>query len=1383
MTRSRFPLIILVALLLGTAISSANVIINEVHYDPQNEASPAEFIELHNSGTTAVSLAGWSITDAIEYTFPAGTSIPAGGYLVIAQNPATINTVFGVSNALGPWTGKLKNDGEEIDLRNSSGAIIDQVDYKAGFPWPTGARGQGRSMELLSPTLDNNLGGSWRSSGTVFETDYIIESSTNWRFRKGTSEASSPTSAWRELSFSEDSSWQTTRTPVGFGDPGLNTTLSDMKGNYTSVFFRHTFNVDPANIPSKLLLRTYVDDGAIIWINGVEVRRIHLPTGNLAYNATASSHDVEWEEFTLFGAQTFLNAGQNIIAVQAFNSNIANSDFSFDVTLATVDSGTGNDGPTPGSINSSIAANAPPIIRQVNHTPQSPTSSDPVIVTAKVTDSDGLEKVTLEYQRVAPGNYIRTTDAAYQSTWTPITMVDNGSNGDTTANDSIFTATIPAFLHLHRHLYRYRIIAKDNLSSQQLVPYQDDEQRNFAYFVYDNFPSWSGVFEAGGTSTTFPSTMMGNLPTYHLIAKSSDVTNSQYNPSQKNSRYRATLVYDGRVYDNIEFKIRGEQSTYVSGKNKWRFYANPARKFRIRDNWGKRYDEDWTTINLQANATPWVPINRGMTGLDEAPTMRMHEVAGVLAPRTHYLSLRIIDESTETTAYQYNSDLWGLYLAIEQPNGSFLDERDFADGNIYKIENNGEGDRKEQGATHPTDNSDWNSFNTSSGSAQNVQWWRDNVDLPSYYTFRALNRLFGNVDLREGWNHYVYREPTEDKWYIMPWDFDMMFIPKTHWDGTVRQRNSINNHAVLAIEFRNRAREILDLVASDSSNNGGQIGQMIDEYLQLINPSGQSPTWADLDAHIWNEHPRTSDGSNVPGIGPTPPHRGNFFAPTFMYSFNGGSFTRTLSSADVEGFADYILKYTTNTFPGSSWAVNNGNPLGYGYEYVKSEANDPNIPNKPTLTYSGPADYSPDSLTFTSSSFSDPNGNATFGKMRYRIAQIAAPGLDGYITGSPRTYEIETVATSGDITPFTSSYTFPPTIATPGFTYRVRVQHEDSSGRTSHWSDPIQFTPTSLDPSLWANNLIITEVMYHPADQRPTSGETFTDKDDYEFIELKNISSTVTLDLSQLSFTDGILFDFATATQTSLAPGETIIIAKNTTAFEQRYGTSLPLIGQFASGNLSNRGETVTISLNQNTPVISFTYSDDPPWPTAADGDGVSLILNSLQAGQDLNNSTSWTTSSTFLGTPGVDESPTTGSGYDLWLTNHFSPTEIANPAITGPFADPDNDGAENLLEYALATDPNVPLNVYAHLTPGTTTSGGSTYSSLSYVRRQNAPDIQFVVEISNDLVNWRTGPTHITPVSTTDLANGTDLVVVRSNVTQTTATKEFYRIRVINTP
>ena len=83
----RSPISLLLAgLLLLTASASADVVINEIMYHPQSELTTEEYIEFYNTGASPVDVSGWKITSGVQFTFPASTSISAGGYLVVAAN-------------------------------------------------------------------------------------------------------------------------------------------------------------------------------------------------------------------------------------------------------------------------------------------------------------------------------------------------------------------------------------------------------------------------------------------------------------------------------------------------------------------------------------------------------------------------------------------------------------------------------------------------------------------------------------------------------------------------------------------------------------------------------------------------------------------------------------------------------------------------------------------------------------------------------------------------------------------------------------------------------------------------------------------------------------------------------------------------------------------------------------------------------------------------------------------------------------------------------------------------------------------------------------------------------------------------------------------------
>ncbi len=152
----------------GLSCASAfgqTVVINEIHYNPPASAgADAEFIELYNAGASPANLTGWTISNGVVYSFPSGTTIPVGGYLVIAKNAALLQAATGFSGALQWTSGSLDNGGETVSISNASAVIVDTVSYDDVAPWPTAPDGGGKSLELISPTLDNSLASSWAAS-------------------------------------------------------------------------------------------------------------------------------------------------------------------------------------------------------------------------------------------------------------------------------------------------------------------------------------------------------------------------------------------------------------------------------------------------------------------------------------------------------------------------------------------------------------------------------------------------------------------------------------------------------------------------------------------------------------------------------------------------------------------------------------------------------------------------------------------------------------------------------------------------------------------------------------------------------------------------------------------------------------------------------------------------------------------------------------------------------------------------------------------------------------------------------------------------------------------------------------------------------------------
>ena len=159
--------------------TSDNIVITEIMYNsPDINNDSLEFIELYNKGAVTVDLTGWYFSKGIDYTFPATTIAPSS-YLLIARNSAAIFFTFGLPST--QWTsGFLENNGAEVELKDAIGNVKDYVHYLPTAPWPTQANGEGPSLRLCDPTLDNSLPQSWSASvefaGVIATGDSIYAS-------------------------------------------------------------------------------------------------------------------------------------------------------------------------------------------------------------------------------------------------------------------------------------------------------------------------------------------------------------------------------------------------------------------------------------------------------------------------------------------------------------------------------------------------------------------------------------------------------------------------------------------------------------------------------------------------------------------------------------------------------------------------------------------------------------------------------------------------------------------------------------------------------------------------------------------------------------------------------------------------------------------------------------------------------------------------------------------------------------------------------------------------------------------------------------------------------------------------------------------------------
>ncbi len=137
----------------------------------------------------------------------------------------------------------------------------------------------------------------------------------------------------------DDSMWAEGVSQLGYGD-GDEATVISYGGNpdakYPCYYFRHSFDVADPFAFDGLTLKVVRDDGCVVYLNGVEVARSNMPSGEITYGTWASvavggADESAWYEFIVDPA--WLITGPNVVAVEVHQSSGTSTDVSFDLEL------------------------------------------------------------------------------------------------------------------------------------------------------------------------------------------------------------------------------------------------------------------------------------------------------------------------------------------------------------------------------------------------------------------------------------------------------------------------------------------------------------------------------------------------------------------------------------------------------------------------------------------------------------------------------------------------------------------------------------------------------------------------------------------------------------------------------------------------------------------------------------------------------------------------------------------------------------------------------------------------------------------------------------------------------------------------------------------
>ena len=192
-----------------------------------------------------------------------------------------------------------------------------------------------------------------------------------------------------------------------------------------------------------------------------------------------------------------------------------------------------------------------------------------------------------------------------------------------------------------------------------------------------------------------------------------------------------------------------------------------------------------------------------------------------------------------------------------------------------------------------------------------------------------------------------------------------------------------------------------------------------------------------------------------------------------------------------------------------------------------------------------------------------------------------------------------------------------------------------------------------------SSNVVLSEIMYHPAN--PTEAEVaagFT-TGDFEYLELRNLEG-VPVDLTALFFLRGVNFTFADGSL--LQPHARGLIVSNPEAFALRYGDGLPVLGVF-DGSLDDSGERLAVVRSWDDGIQDLRCKDRGGGPEAADGSGRSLVLIEPDTNPDPNLAESWLPSGASQGAPGLaDPGTALVSAYQAWKDRWEVDDDLADP-------------------------------------------------------------------------------------------------------------------------
>jgi hypothetical protein len=776
---------------------------------------------------------------------------------------------------------------------------------------------------------------------------------------------------------------------------------------------------------------------------------------------------------------------------------------------------------------------------------------------------------------------------------------------------------------------------------------------------------------------------------------------------------RAALYFEGEFYDNILTDLHG-QSTSGFPKKSYDFDFNSGSRFRWQE--GERRVKD---INLLTNWADKAKV-RNVMG---------YGLAAMMGEPCHYAKM---------VRVQQNGAFFSVADMVGDGDDRFLDRVGLDDqGVLYKMYNRLD---STSGATKKTrkdeDKSDLQELISGlgrSGDAK-LRYSYDNVDIPGTINYLVSMVLINNRDHGHK-NYYLYRD-TEGtgEWRPLIWDVDLnlgrnwvsgagYFDDSFTVNGITagpgnRLKTLIYDDPQLWQMFLRRLKTVVDTIIEPEDTPSPVIDGMINELVARVDPQGVVSD-ADLDYNrwgSWGNRNRVAQAAN---------RIKEEFLPDFRRHFYG----------DLAG----VLPASQPEVAVVEIGMGEFNPV------------------------SGNQDEEFFTLTNNNGYAVDLSGWRIDGAVRMMIAPgtVIAPGGNLYVGRDAVAFRNRALSPKGNEKRYLVS----------GYNGQLSARGETIELYNSSNELAASLTYNG-QPTAMQQWLRITEVHYHPLGASPAEQAINADwkASDFEFVELTN-TGVSDLDISGAQLVEGIQFVFPAGSL--LQAGSSVLVVADRNAFEARYGHDLDIAGVY-EGQLDNGGEEIGLRDNVGENVLEFEYDDE--WYPQTDGLGYSLQVTShdLLPGE-WSFSDSWKPSVLLGGMPGVNNEGNLVSFRD-WASGFYSAGELEDAAVSGPEADSDGDLKTTLMEYALNTNPvvsdigNTP-DVFI------VEDAGQPYLAVRYLRRANAVDLTYRVQVGDDLALWQDATV---PVGLPfDNGDGTELVVSRDTRVFLSSRKRFFRLSI----